>query len=476
MLRAFLFIATLVALLSPRTVFADSQERTSSVGQREAVNLTVYNAGTALVHDRRRLHLDAGLNRIAWRGVSAQIDPTTALLEATGGSNQVDVIEQNFDFDLFNPSALLERYIGKQVIVVHDPRFAGERETRETARVLSTSGGIVLRYRDRIETELRGHIAYPVSSSTFRDRPTLVLELASRESGQQTLDLSYLTSGLSWNADYVGVLSSDERHLSLTGLVTLSNTSGASYSGARLQLVAGNVNIIQPQMLRTIARVTSRSAADTYAVGRFGQENYFEYHLYTLGRPTTILDKQTKQLSLLSAHDVPIRKTLELRGTQQYYRTKEPDLGDRLPVGVFVTFQNRGGDLGIPLPGGVVRLYKKDSKGLSQFLGSDQIEHTPRGEIVRLNLGNSFDVTAQKRQTSFIQHACSVDSSYEIVVSNAKTDPQDVLVVEAIPGSWEIDAESSPHLKSSASTASWVLHVPAEGRSTLTYSARSSWC
>jgi hypothetical protein len=476
MIRRLVFIFAVATFVNPGVALAEPQERTSSVGQREFVNLTVYNAGTALVHDRRRVHLDAGLNRIAWRDVSAQIEPTTALVDAIGGSNKVDVIEQNFDFDLFNPSALLQRYVGKDVIVVHDPSVAGEHETRETARLLSADNGIVLQYRDRIETGLRGHIAFPVSSSAFRDRPTLVLEMASRLSGSQTLDLSYLTGGLSWSADYVGVLSSDERHLALTGLVTLANTSGESYLDARLQLVAGNVNIIQPESLRTIANVSAESTSDTYSVGKFGQENYFEYHLYTLGRQTTILDKQTKQISLLSAHDVPIKKTLELRGSQQYYRSEEPDLGDRLPVSAYVTFQNQNGDLGIPLPAGVVRLYKKDSRGLSQFLGSDRIEHTPKGETVRLNLGNSFDVTARKRQTSFDEHRCSANSSYEIVVSNAKTMPQDVLVVESIPGSWKIRAESSPHVKSSASTADWTLHVPAEGRSTLTYSARTSWC
>lgn len=476
MTRNFLLIFVLAAFALPAAAFAATRERPSSVGQRERVNLTVYNGGTALVHDRRRVYLDAGLNRIAWRDVSAQIQPTTALVDTIGGSNRIDVLEQNFDFDLFNPQALLQRYIGKQVIVVHDPRFAGERETRETARVLSTTDGIVLQYRDRIETELRGHIAYPVSSSTFRDRPTLVLDMESRQNGTQMLDLSYLTNGLGWSADYVGVLSADERSLELTGLVTVSNTSGESYDNARLQLVAGNVNIVQPQTLRTIANVVSRSVSDTYSVGQFGQENYFEYHLYTLERPTTILDKQTKQISLLNAHEIPIRKTLELRGAQTYYRSQEPDLGDRLPVGVYVTFENRGGNLGIPLPAGIVRLYKSDSRGLSQFLGSDQITHTPKNETVRLHLGNSFDVTARKRQTSFFQISCSVESAYEIVISNAKTNPQDVLVVEPIPGTWDILTENLPHVKSSASTASWTVHVPADSRSTLTYSARTSWC
>jgi len=145
-------------------------------------------------------------------------------------------------------------------------------------------------------------------------------------------------------------------------------------------------------------------------------------------------------------------------------------------VGVYVTFQNKGGGLGIPLPGGIVRLYKNDSQNLSQFLGSDRIVHTPRNEFVRLHLGNSFDVTARKRQTDFTQHTCSIESSYEIVASNAKSVPQDVLVVESIPGTWQILAENSAHVKSSASTATWTVHVPADSHTTLTYTARSSWC
>lgn len=476
MSRAFLAIFVLITLVIPAKAPAQPRERTSSVGDRRLVNVTVYNAGTALIHDRRRVALDAGFNRIAWRDVSAQIDPTTALLEPVGGSNQISVLEQNFDFDLFSPSALLQRYIGKQVTVIHDPRFAGDRETRETARVLSTNGGIVLQYRDRIETELRGHIAYPASSSTFRDRPTLVLDVNSATAAAQILDLSYLTSGMSWSADYVGVLTSDEQRLALTGLVTVSNTSGESYDNARLQLVAGNVNVVPAGTLRTISSVMARSTADTYSVNAFGQENYFEYHLYTLQRPTTILDKQTKQISLLSAHDVPVTKTLELRGAQEYYRSREPDIGDRLPVGVYVTFQNRGGDLGIPLPAGVVRLYKNDARGMSQFLGSDRIVHTPRNETVRLNLGNSFDVAARKRQTSFEERPCSADSSYDIRLSNAKDVPQSVLVVESIPGSWSILSETAAHTKSSASTASWTVRVPQNGSASLDYTARTSWC
>ena len=474
MKRKISAIFALVALMSASPAMADPVERSSTVASRELVNVTIYNGGTALIHDRRRVVLNNGLNRIAWRDVSAYMDPTSALLQAIGSSDSVSVLEQNFNFDLLDPSALLQRYVGRQVTVVHEARFAGERDTRETARVLSTNGGIVLQYRDRIETELRGHIIYPAYPKNFRDRPTLDLDVDSAQSGPQTLDLSYLTTGLSWRADYVGVLSPDESQLSLNGLVTLSNTSGVSYDNARLQLVAGNVNIAQPtyNSFKTIVHVASGAYSPSVQ-----QENYFEYHLYTLERPTTILDKQTKQLSLLAARDIPIRKTLELRGLSDYYESQQADLGDHLPVSVYVTFQNRGGDLGIPLPAGIVRIYKNDSHGLSQFLGSDQIDHTPKNEEVRLHLGDSFDVTARKRQTDYQQEgSCKSESTYEIVLGNAKTVPQDVLVVEAIPGDWTITAENVRHTTSSSSTANWLVHVRADSHSTLTYTARTTWC
>jgi hypothetical protein len=304
------------------------------------------------------------------------MDPTSAILEPTGTNNRIPVREQNFDYDLLDPSALLRKYVGRDVTVIHEAEFAGQRETRETARILSVNGGVLLKYRDGIETGIRGHIVFPDAGGAFRDRPTLVLQVDSERALSQPLDLAYLTSGMTWRADYVGVVSNDGSHLNLAGLITLSNTSGESYDNARLQLVAGNVNIVEPQgRLMTIGHVTSQAGM---SVPEVQQENYYEYHLYTVTRPTTILDNETKQISLLNARNVPIRETLELRGSSGYYRDAEPDLGNKLPVGAYVTFENRGGDLGIPLPGGIVRLYKNDSHGLSQFLGSDQIDHTPR--------------------------------------------------------------------------------------------------
>jgi hypothetical protein len=473
-------LATLVflALVSPLSTIGGPPERSSTVGDRELVNVTVYNGSMSLVHDRRRISLDEGVNHIAWRDVSAGMDATSALLEDLDGGG-VQVLEQNLDYDLLNSNALLQKYVGRDVVVVHDPQFAGQHETRETARILAVNdGNVILRYRDRIETEVRGHIVFPTATGAFRDQPTLVLDLASTRGGSQTVDLSYLTTGLSWRADYVGSIAADEKHMNLTGLVTLTNQSGTSYDDARVQLVAGNVNVVTPAALKTIARVQAGTTEDTYSANA-QQENYFEYHLYTLGRHTTIQNNQTKQVTLLAAHDVPIRKTLELRGSAYYYQNANADLGDKLPVGVYVSFDNRGGEMGIPLPGGIVRLYKNDSRGLSQFLGSDSIQHTPKNETVRLHLGDSFDVTAKKKQTSFHfvgNGSCATDSSYEIRLGNAKPQSQDVVVVEPIPAEWRILDESMPHVKTSSSTATWTVRVPAESHMTLNYSARVIWC
>jgi hypothetical protein len=470
---AFLVLALVISTLR---VHAASPERTSTTSDRQSINVTIYNGngGLALVHDSRRIRLTQGVNRIAWRGVSAQMDATTALVHAIRPQDAVSVREQNFDYDLLDPSALLGKYVGKYVTVVHEARFAGERDTRERAKVLSVNGGVVLQYRDRIETDVRGYIVFPRSPRNFRDKPTLVLDLDSPTAGTHALDLSYLTGGLTWSADYVGLMSPDETRLQLTGLITLSNSSGIDYDDARLQLMAGNVNVPRAQavmQLKTIARVTSRTASSV------SQENYFEYHLYTLERPTTILNNQTKQVVLLTARDVPMRKTLELRGSNYYYRNQEPDLGDHLPVGVYVSFENKGGDLGVPLPAGTVRLYEADSSGLSQFAGADNIDHTPRNETVRLHLGDSFDVTATKKQTDFkFGSWCKTESAYEIRLGNAKDVPQSVEVVEPIPGQWRILQESMPHEKSSAFTATWNVTVPADGHATLTYRALTQWC
>ena len=471
--RASLVLAVSAFLFAALPGSADPVERTSTLADRESVNVTIYNGSLALVHDRRHVALDAGTSRIAWRDVSANMDATSAILEDLTTPGAVSVVEQNFNFDLLRPATLLEKYVGKQVTIVHDKPVPG-RPSRESATILANNDGIVLQYADRIETSLDGsHIEFPSIPPNLRDRPTLVLDVASDKAASPDLDLSYVTGGLSWHADYVGVVAPNEDRMDLNGLVTLSNTTGITFENAHVQLVAGNVNVPSPEErgIRTIGAV-SRTYSQNVT-----QENYFEYHLYTLALPTTIADAQTKQVALLSARNVPIRKTLEVRGSDVYYSNANADLGAKLPVGVYITFTNKDGDLGIPLPGGLVRLYKNDSRGTSQFLGSDRIDHTPKNEDVRLHVGDSFDVTANKKQTNFTAlGGCEFRSSYDVRLANAKDVDQSVDVVEPIPGEWTILAENAPHRKTSSSTATWTLNVPKNSATTLTYTADVKLC
>ena len=471
--RPFIFSLVFAAALFA-TAAAETGERVSTLDDQRGVGITIYNTDLALVRDRRHVALPQGESRLALRDVSARIQPETALLQSVGNPGRIGVIEQNFNYDLLSPQKLLEKYVGRDVDVYHVDRRTGERK-RERARVLATNGGVVLRYADRIETSVDGTLAFPSLPADLRDRPTLVTEVTNASAGDQDLELTYLTSGLNWKADYTAELSPSDDRIDLRGLITLQNTSGTSYRDASVQLVAGDVNVVrnafQPpaDQLRTIGSVTSRSSSAP------SQQALLEYHLYTLQRHTTVLDNQTKQVELLTAPNVAVTKTLELRGNPYYYRQASADLGDRLKVATYLSFKNEGGDLGIPLPKGAVRVYKRDNAGTAQFVGSDNIDHTPKGEFVRLHLGDSFDVTAHKKQTDYKVISGVVDryeSAYEIVLRNAKPTAQTVLVVEPIPGDWTILQSSAPYVKSSSSTATWSLSVPASGATTLTYRVR----
>jgi hypothetical protein len=340
--------------------------------------------------------------------------------------------------------------------------------------VLGASSGVVLKMGDRVETGVPGRIVFDGVPANLRDRPTLVTELQSKRPGPQTLELSYLTGGLSWQADYVAELNADDTALDLNGWVTLTNRSGTAYPNAKLQLVAGDVNRVRDQMRR--ASAVEMKAQSVAAPSAMAQESLFEYHLYTLGRPTTLADNQTKQVALLGATAVPVRKELLLNGSDYYYRSSVGDIGQKMKTAVYVEFDNRDSShLGQPLPKGVVRVYKRDSAGNAQFVGEDRIDHTPKNEKVRLHLGDAFDVTADKKQTDFRRREATnkasyvFESAYEIVLRNAKSDAMSVTVREPVPGDWTMLEESQPHAKVAAGTAQWRVNVPAGGTTTLTY-------
>ena len=469
-----LILSLMLVFMTMNTAYAKDEVRSTLEDQHE-VAVTIYNEQLALVKDLRHIKLNTGFNKLAFREVSAKMRPETALLRSIDHPKGFHLLEQNFDFDLLTPQKLLEKYLGKKVRVVKVHPTTGAESIEETL-VLSVNNGVVLRMGDRIETGYPGRIIYAEVPANLRDRPTLVISLNSGTSKRQALQLSYLTGGLGWKADYVAELNATDEFVDLAGWVTLTNQSGATYKNAKLQLVAGDVNqvrqdmqIFKRGMLQSKSRVVESAPAMV-------EEGLFEYHLYTLQRPTTIADNQTKQVSLLSAAKIPVNKEFLLKGQDYYYRSSYGDIGQKLKVGVFVEFENKEvSNLGMPLPKGVVRVYKNDKSGNAQFVGEDRIDHTPKNEKIRLKLGDAFDVTADKKQTNFkkataigkYKHAYT--ASFEIVLKNAKDEKVEVVVHEPIPGDWKMQNESHPHQKVAAGTAEWKIKVPAEGKTKLAY-------
>lgn len=469
-------IALAVLLALPSVAIAAARgETVTTAADQQAMAVTIYNDDLALVKDTRRVTLDQETSQLAWREVSAQMRPETAQLRNLTNPAEFRLLEQNFDFDLLSPDKLLEKYLGRELVVIRSHPTTGA-ETRESATVLATNGGVVLRFADRIETGVPGRLAFPGVPETLRDRPTLAMLLANAASGVQNLELSYLTGGLSWRADYVAELNAQDDRLDLNGWVTLTNRSGAAYRNARLQLVAGDVNRVRDAA--PVPRALMAQMAKMAEATDMQQEALFEYHLYTLQRPTTLAENQTKQVALLAAAAVPLKKEFLLQGADYYYSGQHGDLGQKIKVGVFVEFSNKGEGLGAPLPRGIIRVYKKDSQGNAQFVGEDRIDHTPKNETVRLKLGEAFDLTADRKQTAFQKLAGTsrynyvFESAWEIVLKNAKSEAVTVTVREPVPGDWTMVSESHPHTRTSASTAEWQVNVPAEGTATLAYRVR----
>jgi hypothetical protein len=454
---------------------AQADEISVGTDRQTSVAVTIYNQDLALIRDARTVDLHAGANDIAFVDVSAGIRPETALLTATGGG--LTVTEQNFDFDLLTPQKLLEKSVGTTIRVIRTNPTTGA-DTAEDAKVLSVANDqAVLQIGDRIETAIPGRLVYSAVPSNLRARPTLVTKANSDKAGPTPVALSYLTRGLSWQADYVASLSADEKTIDLNGWVTLTNPRGVTYKDAKLQLVAGQVNQVQEAMRNR--DVIMPMAAAAAPVPKMVEEAAFEYHLYRLDTPTTLKENQTKQVALMAAAKVPVTKQYLITDAANVWGRYSTSFGegDRVNATVKLKFVNdEPSKLGMPLPKGVVRVYKADSQGEAVFVGEDQIDHTPKNEDVNLTLGQAFDITARAKQTDFEQISERVyENEYEVEIKNAKPDKVTVDVREAIPGDWKVVKESQEHKKLDASTAQWLVDVPANGSTKLTYRVRMSF-
>jgi hypothetical protein len=455
-------------------VIPAAAEIRSTLADQKNVAVTIYNQDLALIKEQRTVALPKGVSDLALRDVSGQIRSETAALRALIGGDIV-VLEQNFDFDLLTPTSLLQKFVGRKVGLVRTHPTTGA-ESVEQAEVLAANDGVILRTGERIETGIPGRLVFDSVPPNLRDRPTLVTTLETSSAGDRTLELSYLSGGLGWKADYVAELDSEDRKMDLKGWVTLGNASGTTYTDATLQLVAGNVHRVREDLAIMAAAPMELDRAVKRRTAEMTEESLFEYHLYTLPRTTTIKDNQTKQVSMLEADRMQVQKELVLNGYDFYYRSLQREFSAEYKVAVKLNFENKESTgLGKPLPAGIVRVYKRDSEGRAQFVGEDKIDHTPKNETVKLHLGDAFDVTAERKQVDWKKadavgkYSWAAESGYEIKIKNAKKESVTVTVREPIPGDWQMLKQSQPHEKTDAHTAEWKVTVPAEGAATLSY-------
>ena len=450
--------------------------RKSGAQGREKLAITVYNQGFGLVRDVRRVKLGEGRVELEFADVSAHIQPETVHVQALGQDDPLQVLEQNYRYDLLTPEKLLEKYEGKQVTVYRYNEKTGKDE-KLSAKVLAVKGGPILEIDGEVTYDFPGRIAFPGVPSNLVSKPSLVWLLDSKVA-EQKLEVSYLTRELGWKADYVFVIDAKDAHGDLTGWVTLSNQSGTDYEHARLKLVAGDVQRLAPDRGGVTADRLVRVTESSNHEAGFKEESFFEYHLYTLQRPTTLLDQEQKQVTLLEAQGAKVKKQLIYYGAQHYFRGRYGQVIANQKVGVYLKLKNsKQSGLGMPLPAGTVRVYKSDSSGARQFIGEDHIDHTPKDEEVRIKMGEAFDVVGERKQRNWTSLGrCGSESEWEVELRNHKDEAVSVQIFEPVGGDWEVTQSSHRPKKEDARTLVFDVQVPANGKTKVSYRVRVRWC
>ncbi len=457
---------------------SSSPDQSSNLGDQTDLNITVYNSNIALVRDVRQLSLPTGSFRLKFMDIAATINPATVHFRSLTEPDKLNVIEQNYEYDLLEPAKLLHKYVGKEVTLVRTYQDSGTTKHEEIkATLLSDNNGPVWKIGNDIVTGMFAEsYRFPEVPANLYDRPTLLMSLDNSGPRRQQIEASYLATNLSWNSDYVLTVARDDKAADLDGWVTLANNSGTAFRNARLQLVAGELNRV-PSAAPMAMRAQDMNAA-VAKQQQFQQEAFSEYHLYSLGRRTSVEDKETKQISLLQGTGVPVEKVFVVNGQNFYYHNVyNPGSPQKDPVMVFYKFKNEEkAGLGMPLPAGNLRVYQKDSKGGVLFIGEDHIDHTPKDETVTVHIGNAFDVVAERKQTDYKRIDTHVwEMEFEITLRNHKDTPITVEVNEPIGGDWEMLSSTYKFTKTAAFAAQFKVPVDKNGTSVLKYRIRAKW-
>jgi hypothetical protein len=464
---------------APVVTAAPKAPQTTTLDDQTELAVTVYNSSIALVRDVRTLALAQGTSDLHFMDIAATVNPATVHFRSLTEPARVGVLEQNYEYDLLEPEKLLRKYVGRDVTLVRLRQ--DQNSTREevvTARLLSYNNAPVWQIGGEIVTGMyTDHMRFPELPGNLYSRPTLIWTLDNSGAQRHRVEASYLAGALSWNADYVLTVTRDDKAADLDGWVTLKNGSGTSFRNASLQLVAGDLNRIRQELDRLMAD-EAKARPQSAARAQMSQEAFSDYHLYTLGRKTTINNSETKQVSMLGATGFPVQKRYVVNGQAFYYRNAQnPGAPLKDVVQVFYQFKNeQPAGLGMPMPAGVIRVYQSDSKGGVQFVGEDRIDHTAKDETLNLKIGNAFDVVCERKQTDFERIAPNVyEVEYEITLRNHKSSPVTVEVNEPIGGTWRMLQSSHKWTKTDAWASQFMVPVAVDGTSVVRYRVRVTY-
>ncbi len=430
---------------------------------QKSVNVTIYNQNFGVVKDVRKLNITKGVSEIQIRGVAKLIDPTSVHIKFDGA-----VIEQNYRYDLANMNVILDRYIDKEIMLVgKESSFSGE--------LMSYAGNqLVIKQKDGGIVMLPNYNEYRLLAPSLPEglisKPTLNWLVNSTKDGNHDVEISYQTQGLNWHTEYVALLNKDDSKLDMSAWISIENNSGAQYKNANLKLVAGDVNRVDDLNLRKAGGLRAEMAYmdKVGSEPQFEEKEFFEYHIYDLQRPTTISDKETKQVSLFETTGVPINKLFIYNSNGNNIENGKPE--------VFVEFINSAKSaLGMPMPKGKVRLYKSDEKDL-EFIGEDLIDHTPKDEKVKLKVGEAFDIRIDEKIVSTKQISRNVsDSEFEVKIKNRKKDKSVVYIDRMLYSNWEILEKNHDYEKLNAYKVRFKIDLPADTEKTLKYKVRFNY-
>jgi len=449
--------------------FSDSYQTFKQGSTTSNTEITVYNDNLALVKERRTIHLQlSGINPVQYTDVASQIQPDTVLFRDLTDSNAF-VVEQNYQYDLVSQQALLQRYLGSTITVTDTSgvSYTGTLLSYSGAYILQTATGVVaINEVSKIE--------YP-STEGLLVQPTLLWQVYTESPGYHNIETSYLTGGMDWEASYVLEVNDAETLANIQGWVTVNNNAGTSFEDASLKLVAGEVHRVYDGRDENglYGAYPDAYAQAGYSPEQFAEEAFFEYHIYTLGRTTDILNNEMKQISLFTAENVPVVKEFVYEPQQYYYYSS---IGYNT-VQVMLNIDNsEETGLGIPIPAGTARIYQMDSYGSLQFAGEDSVDHTPVDEHLRLYVGNAFDVIGERSEVEYDWlNENTVRFTVEYTISNHKEEAVSVTCLEHLYGDWDIIYASMPYTEKDSSTLEFVLNVPADGEVTATFTVQQTY-